>query len=475
MTNKLKVEISAVDKITSVINRINESLSKLTRPISNLRRDMGNLNKAANGKKLADSLRRVGKAAMGVVDHLRNIAAPMLALIGGGTLAGLYALTTEWAQLGFQIGQTALTLGISTQALQAWRGAAQVMGISAAALDGGMKALGDTIEDALYGRNAQALVLMNKIGLSIHRTKDGAIDTTRALLDLSRGLSRIKSPQVQGLVARNFGVESLLPLLRQGPAAIAEYQRRVQELGGVMSGPAVDAAERFGISLNYLHIAAQGLKNSIGAKLIPILQPLIEQLTQWISLNRELIAMRIANFVQGLADWLKQVDFGKVLDGATKLVAKIDGMAQSVGGWKNVAIGFGAIMTLNMIAPILTLTAALVALAPAMAVAWPFIAALAAIGGLGYIGANIPGLLSQAHNGINVAPGATASGLSPSAIGVGTASMAAGLPAFSVNAPPAVAQHTLNVRVSADPGTSAVIDSASPGVNIGYPYLGISR
>jgi hypothetical protein len=368
MSNNLKFRIAAVDTLTKTLNNINASMSKLTRPLSQFRRDMANLKKAAGFDKIAASLKRVGTAASAVGAQIRSVAAPMLALVGGGTLAGLYALTTEWARLGLQISQTAQTLGLSTQQLQAWRGAAQALGISAETLDAGMKSLGDTIEDALYGRNAEALVMMNKLGLSIHRTKDGAIDTTRAMLDLSRGLSRIRSPQVQGLVARSFGVEGLLPLLRQGPKAIRAYQQRVAELGGVMSGPAIDAAERFGISLNYLRVAVGGLRNTIGQDLIPIVQPLVEQLTEWIAKNRELIASDISSAVRGLADWLKQVDFKKTLDGLTSFISGINSAVEAIGGWKTAAIAYGAIMTVNMLAPTLLLITALGKLAAAMAI-----------------------------------------------------------------------------------------------------------
>ena len=68
-------------------------------------------------------------------------------------------------------------------------------------------------------------------------------------------------------------------------------------LGGEMSGPALAAADEFQVHLLLLQTAVGGLKNSIGSALIPVLQPLVDQLTDWISANRELIATKVAGNV----------------------------------------------------------------------------------------------------------------------------------------------------------------------------------
>src|SRR5260363_320773 len=206
-----KIVITAVDKATATVHKINQSFDRLTRPIRRLNRSIKALGRASGFDRLGIALRFVTRTACDLAGQLRSIAAPMLALIGGGTIAGLWGLAKAWGLLG----------------------AAQAAGLSAQALDGGLKSLGESLEDALYGRNARALVTLNRLGIGIHKTAAGAIDTKRALLDLSSVIAQIKSPQVQGLVARTFGVESLLPLLRQGAEAIEAYQKRVAELGGV--------------------------------------------------------------------------------------------------------------------------------------------------------------------------------------------------------------------------------------------------
>src|SRR5207245_4911439 len=107
-------------------------------------------------------------------------------------LLGSAALSNEWARLGSEAARTSRTLGVSTSDLQSLRGAAEIAGVSSSDLTGGLKSLGDTMQDALYGRNQQALAVLNKLGVGIHRTSSGAIDSTRAFNDLATAISNVK-------------------------------------------------------------------------------------------------------------------------------------------------------------------------------------------------------------------------------------------------------------------------------------------
>lgn len=344
MANTFAITISAIDRATATVRKINNSFSRLTRPIDQVGKSTKALGRELGLDKMAKSIGNVASNAKEAASQVARIGAPLLALVGGGSIVGIAALATQWGRLGSEVARTSRTIGVSAGELQSLRGASQVLGVSSSELSGGMKALGDTMEDALYGRNQDALAVLNKLGIGIHKTASGAIDSTRAFRDLSVSISNIKSPQVQGLVARTFGVEALLPVLREGPAAIAKYQQKVAELGGVMGPESIRRAESFGMALNYLSIAGQGLRNTIGDSLIPALQPLVEDLTKWISVNRELIGQRIGQWAQEFANWLRGIDFKGLLTGLQKTVTSIGNFVDAIGGWKVAAIGIAVIM-----------------------------------------------------------------------------------------------------------------------------------
>ncbi len=363
MANKFDIRISAVDRATATIRKINESMSRLTRPVSQMGRSIKALARESGLTRFGKSLGKVGHAAGDVARKIGSIVAPFMAVIGVGSIAGVSALAVSWGRLGFEIGQTSLLIGISTQKLQALRGAAAVMGISSGELTGGLRGLGNTLEDALYGRNQQALMMLGRMGIGIHHTANGAIDSARAFTDLSRAISRMKNPQAQEFVANAFGLGAALPILRQGPAAIAAYEAKVKSLGGVLSDRDVASAQRFGVSMNYLKIAFQGLKNAISAKLLPVLQPYIDRLTQWISANRKLIATRITQFVQKLADYLSQIDWKSVIQGVNAFFSGVQKLVSWLGGWKHMMIGIGVVMSAGLIANVVKLGIAITELA----------------------------------------------------------------------------------------------------------------
>jgi len=342
--NNFAITISAIDRATATVRKINNSLGQLTRPINQLSRSTRALGRELGLDRMAKSVGNVARNAKAAAVSIGRVAAPLTAIVGGSSLVGLAALANQWARLGSEVARTSRTIGVSTSDLQLYRGAAEIAGVSSGELTSGLQALGDTMQDALYGRNQTALAVLNKLGIVIHRTSSGAVDSTRAFNDLATAISNVKSPQVQGLIARQFGLEAVLPLLRQGPAAIAEYQRKVRALGAEMTPDQVKRAENFGIALNYLSVAGQGLRNTIGDALIPALQPLIEDLTRWISANRQLIGDKIGQWAADFAKWVKDIDFKELLSSLSRTVTSIGNFVESIGGWKVAAIGIAAIM-----------------------------------------------------------------------------------------------------------------------------------
>lgn len=430
MANKFQITISAVDRATAVVRRINGNMSRLTQPVGQLGQSIRSLARETGVNKLGRDLMGVGRAVTDVGGKVSGLLGPLGLIAGGSILAGLVALTLEWSHLGAEIGRTAQALDIQTGELQSLRGAASVAGVGAHELSGGLKSLGDTLEDALYGRNQQALVVLNRLGVGIHHTADGSIDAARGVRDLSAALAGIKNVQVQGIIARTFGLESVLPLLRQGPAAIEAYERKVAELGGVMSGQAVEAAGQFQLSLNYLSVATQGVRNSIGAQLLPILQPLVERFTEWVAANRELIATNVAEFVDGLVQRINQLDFQKISNDVHDFVGAVKDVVEFMGGWKNAAIGLAIVMNGSLIASVINLGLSLVSLGktsiPLVIRAFGLLSAAteatlvpAVLKGLLSAGLYIAGL-AEAAAGIPVL-GAALAGLSAAFLAVGAA------------------------------------------------------
>lgn len=362
MASVFNIVITAVDRATRTVRQINDTFERLTRPLVLIRRSVQQLSTELGLDKVAKAMGGVGRSALDVAGRVRSIVAPMAAVIGVGSIAGLLALATSWGTVGMEVSKAGAAIGISTSTLMSMRGAAKLVGVTAEELTGSLKSVGDTMEDALFGRNQSALMLLNKMRIGIHKTADGSIDAARGFKDIATYISGIKSAQVQGVIARQFGIEAALPLLRKGAKGIEEFQQKVAEFGGSRTAGAIAAADQFGFKMVSLSMATEGVKISIGERLIPVLQPFIEKLITWVTANRELIATRVTEFVAAFATWIERINFNDVLNGMTSFISGVAGVIDSLGGWKTAALLVMGVMAGPFLLSVATFGASLVRL-----------------------------------------------------------------------------------------------------------------
>jgi len=273
--NKFQIEVQAIDRFTKTFRNLNDRASKAVRPLTNVQRQVGSLVRELHLDKLVTGMGKVSRASLSVSRNLGAATGPLESLLGLGATGGfigaagaIAALGARWGQLGYEVNRTSQLIGVSTAELQRYRGAANLAGVSSEVMTDALSRLGTTLQDALNNRNPTAVVMLNKLGIGIRRNAEGVVDTTAALTDLSRAISRVRDPHVQAVIASAFGLEGALPLLRQGPDIIERNAREAERLGLVMGGPALEGAQKFGDALNRLKAAAEGAANATGAKLV---------------------------------------------------------------------------------------------------------------------------------------------------------------------------------------------------------------
>jgi hypothetical protein len=383
--NDLIIRISAVDKATAVVRKVNDSISKALRPVTNVQRSLKALGREAGIERMGKSLVGVSRAAADVATKIGSILAPLTAVVGIGSIAGIGMLAKKWGDFGSEILRSAQNIGMSASSLQAYRGAAEMAGVSSQAFTGNMKALGETLQDSLHGRNNDALMLLNRLGISIKTNADGAVNAEAAFGDLADRIASIKSPQVQALIARTLGVEDSLPLLRKGRAGIEELTAAQYRYNLIMDGPALQAAKQFRESMTMMDLTLEKVRNTIGNALVPILQPMIDRVAKWAAANQDLIATRVAEFVDGLAKAIQSIDWSAVVAGIKSFVDGIKDAVEWVGGWKNAMLIVAGVMAAPLLLAIGNLAAALVSLSG--------LAIRGVIGSVGLLSAGFTGLM----------------------------------------------------------------------------------
>lgn len=355
MANSFTFTISAVDKATATVRKVNAAIDRLTAPFTRTAASFKGLGRELGVQKIGQDLKVIGREAGGAARNIGSVVAPMAAITGLGTVAGIAALANNWAKLGRSIDTSARNIGMSTSELQSFQGAAKLVGIESETTTGSLGALATTMQDAQWGRNQGALMMLNKLGIGLKKTKDGANDVVGEYKAIADAIAKQTNPQVQALIANTLGMGAMLPFLREGSKGIAEYEAQVQRLGYVMDGQAIDRSKAFAQSLAGLDLALDGTKNAIGNELIPVFKPLVDQFANWLAVNRQLIATDIAGWAKGFAQWVNNVDWASIGQGLVDFVHGIEKTVDWLGGWQNAAIAVAVVMNASLVVSVLSL------------------------------------------------------------------------------------------------------------------------
>lgn len=349
------IVISAADKASATARKVENALSRVSRPFDEVGKSFKSLGREIGFDKIGKNLGSVRDSAISAARGLGSIIAPLSAITGVASVSGVVAFASSWAKVGRSITYASQSSGVGTRGLQELEGAAQLVGVASGTATDGLQSLGDTMQDALYGRNQQALMLFNRLGIGIKRTADGAVDAEGQFKALAGAIARLQNPQQQNLVAGQFGLTALLPLLRQGPAAIGKLTSKARELGLVLDGTALRSATEFANNLEEIEGAGRGLRNELGNALIPAIKPLVVQLSSWITKNRELIASNVGAWARDFGRWLNGIDWRAVGKGISDFGKGIKDTVDWLGGWKNAAIVVAAVMNVQLIGSVLSL------------------------------------------------------------------------------------------------------------------------
>lgn len=314
------------------------------------------------GGPLTGSLSNVRDAAARVSSQLSGMLGP-LALIGaGGAALGLGALVHSFVDAGSAVNDTSAAIGISVEALQEFHYIAKLNGVAATEMDDAVTRLNRSVADAASGRNVNAMTLFRRLGISL-RDSNGQLRTAEQLMpELAEAFKKNTNPIIRAAIGNElFGrsYAKMVPMLQGGRAEFQRMREEARALGVVIGADGITAADDFGDSMDRISMALEGARNAIAVGVLPILQPLLDNLTEWIKLNRELIATRVTEFVAGIADALLTFDWSAAATGLGDLLHGINVVVQAIGGWDVALSAIAVLMAAPMLSAVLSLTTAL--------------------------------------------------------------------------------------------------------------------
>lgn len=239
----------------------------------------------------------IGENALANLSQFRSAVTKGLAGVGGmvAALGAAFAGTVvSTAHLGIEINKVAQQIGISTDAVQELKYAADATNVSWESMTVGLKFLS---KNAAEGAEASARISEALGGVEM-RNANGQLKTADELLEsFADKIVSIKDPIEQVKVAMHgmhgqSGVEKM-PLLKLGGEGIRRLRAEARDLGSVLSKDTIVASDRFNRSLQKLKYALMGVRNEMGTPFIDDFSDGMDWATDRVRESRE--------FFQGLA------------------------------------------------------------------------------------------------------------------------------------------------------------------------------
>ena len=160
-----------------------------------------------------------------------------VAAVGIAAMATAFTIATRKVITSLDnIGKTADKIGLSTDALQELRFAAEIAGVEVSVFDKAMQRSGTSMSEARDGLKTYAIAF-DKLGVELF-TQDGQIRNLEdVFLDFAEALSKVEDvTERNGIAFKVFGARGLamVNMLRDGSAGLANMRQEAHRLGIVI-------------------------------------------------------------------------------------------------------------------------------------------------------------------------------------------------------------------------------------------------
>lgn len=279
----------------------------------------------------------------------KKIAVGSVAVAGAVTAVGgaLVSTASKTAQYGDNIDKASQKLGVSSSFYQEWEAVLQHSGTSMDKMGGSFKKLANASQDA----SDDQVKAFDRIGLSMEDVKN--MSTEDLFSSVINGLQGMEEGSERTATATELlgkGAMELGPLFNTSAEDTQAMIDRVNDLGGVMSEDAVKASARYQDSLQDMQTAFDGVKNGIGAKLLPVMADFMDGVSDFIA-NTDLTPFTdmVGKAVDGVADFVSKLDIaaigntflsvagtiGSIIGGLAGIIVDVVAQAQTQGTFFN--------------------------------------------------------------------------------------------------------------------------------------------
>lgn len=224
-------------------------------------------------------------------------------LVAGKIVKSIAGIATETAKLADNVEKVADKLGVTTDALQEFRFAAELTGVAQRTADLALQRFTRRAAEAAKG-TGEAKDALRELGVQLLDSNGQLRPTSELLADAAEGMSRAKT---QGdrlrLSFKLFDSEgaALVNTLKGGRAEFEAMTAEARELGGIFDKELIKASVQFTDQQVKMRLALRAVKNVIAKELLPFMVRATNRVIAFVKANQALIRTNVAEFIQRAA------------------------------------------------------------------------------------------------------------------------------------------------------------------------------
>lgn len=333
----LRAIITVLDRTAEPLHQINQRFTALGAPLREIGSRVNELAEETGLKGIGEHAREAFEHVRRLGEGLLEIAGPLAALGAAGSVAGLVEIAKSTAEFAEKLDISAAKTGIATEQLAGWHYAAGLVGVDVDQLDKGFTYLNRNINEAAAGKAKDVETILRRMGFT--NTPGHLVNTSDALKAIAAEVKHlVDSGQIQlatDMMSKLFGARQgaqLLPLFEKGPEELNKTLQEAAESGISLTSAQTAGGHAFMEQYKAMAAAVEGLKIAIGDELFPVLTPAIEAMKSFLNENRVEIAHAIGEAVKTLADRVRQVDWGGIVESLRQIGSGAAWVVEKVGG-----------------------------------------------------------------------------------------------------------------------------------------------
>ena len=273
---------TSLNNAEAELNNLNNQLDENKQKIADSGKEMGNLGDVVNGLtsklgiQLPDSMKQ-SMNAMGSLD------ASSLALAGGFAAVAtaivkvekaMISMTKESASFADNIITLSMQTGQSTQQLQEFAYASELIDVSVDTLQGSLTKLTNNMQDTMNG-TGNAKASFEALGVSVTNADGSMRSANDVFYETIDALGQVKNETERDAMSMDiFGrsAQDLNPLIIQGSKTLKAYADEARNMGYVLDDEALSALGAVDDAYQRLQKTQEGVKNQLAVEFAPYLE-----------------------------------------------------------------------------------------------------------------------------------------------------------------------------------------------------------